>query len=117
MVWSSSNSRIATVEAGKVTGLTQGTVNITAKVGEKTAIATVTVSAEPFPVLTLSQETIELIVNGTGITVVPEVRYDGKVVTAEFTWEVKDPSVAKVTNGLIEPLAIGETEVLVSTTL
>ena len=114
--WSSSNAQVATVLNGTVTGVSQGTTTITATVADKTATATVVVSAEPFPVLTVSQEAVELLFGGDGITVTPEVKLDGSIVTATFVWTVADPSIAKVTNGLIEPLAIGETTVKVSAT-
>ena len=102
---------------GKVTAVAQGVATITAKVDDKTAKATVNVSSLPFPVLTVSQGTVELIVGGSGITVIPTLKYDGVVVVEPvYTWTVKDDTIAKVTNGLIEPLSAGETEVTVSTT-
>ena len=116
VVWSSSNEQVATVDNGVVTGVTQGTATITAAIDDVKATATVVVSAEPFPVLTISQNTVELLLGGEGILVTSEVTYDGQVVTTEFTWTVTDANIATVTDGLIEPLAIGETEVLVSTT-
>lgn len=48
ITWSSSDDKIATVEAGKVTGVAEGTATITAttKEGGKTATSTVTVSKD-----------------------------------------------------------------------
>ena len=49
--WSSSNPAIATVQAGRVTGVAPGSVTITAKKGQQRATATVTVqAAAPAPV-------------------------------------------------------------------
>lgn len=45
--WSSSNSKVATVKNGKVTGIKAGTAKITAKAGGKRAVCTVTVKANP----------------------------------------------------------------------
>lgn len=117
--WDSSNKQIATVTAiapgsATVTAIAPGSTTVTASVDDKVASATIHVSAEMFPVLTISQDTVELVMGGEGITVVPEVKVGGEVKTFDFTWSVKDPLIAKVTNGLIEPLAIGETEVKVS---
>jgi hypothetical protein len=44
ITWASSDSAVATVENGKVTAVAAGTTTITAKVGEKTATCTVTVT-------------------------------------------------------------------------
>ena len=48
ITWSSSDEKVATVDAGKVTGVTEGTATITAttKDGNKTATCAVTVSNE-----------------------------------------------------------------------
>ena len=44
VTWTSSNTRIAKVDGGKVTAVAQGTATITAKAGDKTATCTVTVN-------------------------------------------------------------------------
>ena len=44
VIWSTSNSKVATVTNGKVTAVAEGTATITAKVGSKTATCKVTVT-------------------------------------------------------------------------
>jgi hypothetical protein len=114
--WTSSNEQVATVNNGVVSALSNGISTITATVEGKTATATITVSTKPFPVLSLSQDNVELIVGGNGITVLPTLSYDGNSVAVEFTWESKDLSVATVLDGLIEGVSAGQTEVTVSAT-
>lgn len=116
ITWQSSNATVASVENGKVTALASGSATITAKVGEKTATASVTVTDNPFPVLSVSQSTVELAIGSEGINVTADVKVDGALVTVDFTWHTEDASVATVTNGLIEPVGVGSTEVKVSAT-
>ena len=58
ITWSSSDEKVATVDGGKVTGVAEGTVTITAttKSGDKTATCTVTVSEDAPEVL---EDTLE----------------------------------------------------------
>lgn len=116
VTWSSSNNQVVTVVDGKATAVSKGTATITAMVGEKSAKATINVSEVPFPVLSVSQEKVELIIGGAGVTVTPTLKFDGKVVSGTYTWTVEDDKVARVTNGLVEAVGSGQTRVTVSTT-
>ncbi len=87
VVWSSSDSKVATVVNGKVTAKKAGTAKITAKVGNKTATCTVTVISLSKTKLTLGvKEKLTLKVNGT---------------KKKVTWTTSNKKVATVTNGKI----------------
>lgn len=116
LTWTSSNETIVTVTDAKITAIKAGTAEVTATLGEKSAKVTVTVVNAPFPVLTVSQDQVELIKGNDGITVVPTLKLDGSEVTATYTWVVDDDNVATVVDGLITAVNPGETTVTVSTT-
>lgn len=63
VTWSSSNSGVATVVNGKVTALKEGSATITAKAGNKTATAYVTVKTQNY--LTLANSNVSLNVDDT----------------------------------------------------
>lgn len=87
VVWSSSDSKVATVVNGKVTAKKAGTAKITAKVGNKTATCTVTVISLSKTKLTLGvKEKLTLKVNGT---------------KKKVTWTTSNKKVATVKNGKI----------------
>ncbi len=103
--WSSSDDSIATVADGVVTGVKPGTATITAKIGELTAVCTVSVKTVPIEgvALDLSEATIE--VDGTvtlAATVSPENATDKTV-----TWSSSDESVATVADGVVTGVKAG----------
>ena len=115
--WASSNEDVVTVDDGVLEAISTGTATVTASIGEISASATITVESNPFPVLTVSQDEVELVIGTDGITVVPTLTYEDETVTATYSWSVEDDAVATVSNqGLIEAVGVGETVVTVSTT-
>ena len=85
--WTSSDPKIATVANGKVTGKKAGTAKITAAVGNKSAVCTVSVVSLSKTKATLGvKEKLSLKVNGT---------------TKKVTWKTSNKKVATVKNGKI----------------
>jgi len=87
VVWSSSNSSIATVDnAGKVTAVKAGTTTITAKTStNKTATCAVTVNA------------VEFVLNKTSLTL-SEGEIETLTATGAVTWSSSNNSIARVDN-------------------
>lgn len=110
ITWESSDSTIAKVENGKVTGLKAGTATITAKssvagVSDKTCAVTVTevplnsiaLNKTDFELNRFKSETLSVIYNPNNTT-------DSK----DVTWTSSDPSIVKVENGKVTALKLGE---------
>ena len=117
--WTSSNTDVATVANGVVTGIAAGTATITAKTidGGKTASCEVTVSSTHVPVkvtgVKLSSNSITLDINESKAltaTVSPD-NADNKGVT----WKSSNPSVATVSNGVVKAVAAGTATITVTT--
>ncbi len=111
VVWSSSNSGVASVtEDGTVTAIAAGEAVVTASAGEKKADCKVTVTV-PVTGITLDKEELALTIGGESVkltaTVAPENATDKSV-----TWASEDPSVATVAeDGTVTPVAAGTTKV------
>lgn len=110
--WSSSNSSIATVQNGLVTGISAGecTVSATTDNGLSATASILVKGKEILPqFVKLSSESLEMEVRETSsltVNVLPENA------TTILTWNTTDTEVATVDNGLIT--AIGEGECVVS---
>ena len=105
VTWSSSDTSIATVDGGTVTGVKAGTATITAKSGDKTATCTVTVKTIPVEGIALDQSEAIIEVNSTvplTATVSPENATDKTV-----TWSSSDESVATVVDGVVTGVKAG----------
>ena len=109
VTWSSSNPTKATVDqSGKITAIAEGTVNITAKAGDKTATCTVTVMKVNIPVesLTLDKYYLELI-EGETATITATVKPDNAT-DKTVTWSSNKTAVATVdANGKVTAVAEG----------
>lgn len=107
--WTSSNTKVASVRRGVVTGEGEGTATITATTDSgATATCEVTVLTRT---LTISQEsaTIDIAENNTlQLTATSSVEGD------KFTWASTDPSVATVDGGLVTAVDIGTTTITAS---
>ena len=117
VVWSSSNTSVATVNSsGKVTAVGNGTATITAKstTGNKTATCKVTVTTSPTGVSITNKKQLALDVNGTyqcNVSVTPNDASNKSVV-----WSSSDSSVAKVSSsGKITALKTGVATITVKT--
>lgn len=105
VTWTSSNSSIASVSAGKVTAKAPGTATITAKVGNKTATCKITVKA-PITSLSLSKTAVTVEIGktaGLSVSFAPANTTDSKTVT----WTSSNTKVATVSNGTIKGVAAG----------
>lgn len=115
--WSSSNSKIASVNTlGKVSALKPGSATITAAATDGSGVkatCTVTVSAKPVSVsrVTLDKSEISLNVNSSyrlQATVLPANATD-----PTLTWRIDNPAIASVnTVGTVKGLAAGQTVVI-----
>lgn len=111
--WSSSDSSVATVSSGCVTGISGGTATITAKYGIETATVTVHVETPdiPAPVITheLSVTAGTTVFTGGGsttatvryITYINGIQSQSEDVTSSASWSSDDTSVATVSGGSI----------------
>ena len=113
--WSSSNSNIATVENGVVTGVAVGTATITATTvnGNFTATCEVTVENIAVTGISLSElsKTIKVDENFTlTATVLPANAFNKNI-----TWTSSNTTVATVENGLVKGLTAGTTTITATT--
>lgn len=107
LTWASSDTNVATVSNGTVTPVGAGTCNITATAGTVTATCAVTVDFVEVESVTVSEETLALVVGGaTGdldATVLPVNASDPDV-----AWTSSDELVATVdTDGVVTAVAAG----------
>lgn len=108
VIWESSDEKVATVNAGTVTFIGEGTAEITATAGDVSAVCKVTVKAKPVAVenVTLDKTSEELTVGGTltlNATVSPDNATDKTV-----TWTSSANSVATVKDGVVTAVKAGK---------
>lgn len=107
VIWESSDEKVATVNAGSVTFVGEGTATITATAGGQSATCKVTVKAKVIAVekVTLDKTSAELTVGDTATlkaTVTPDDATDKTV-----TWTSSDESVATVKDGVVTAVKAG----------
>jgi formylglycine-generating enzyme required for sulfatase activity len=113
VTWSSSNTKVATVKGGEVTGVADGIVIITATVKNgRTATCLVFVGTGVESVkLNITAITLRVGTTGTlTATVLPE-----NALSKNVTWSSDKPSVATVTDGTITAVALGNATITVTT--
>lgn len=114
ITWTSSDSRIATVSNGKITGVKKGSAVITAKAGEKTAQCTITVKDK-----TVSVTSIELN-NSTMTLPVGDVRYiiatvfPSNASDVSLNWKSSNTRIATVDDGQVKAVSEGNAIISVS---
>lgn len=110
--WSTSNSKVATVEDGVVTAEGSGTATITAKAGGKSAKCVVTVYA-PLTGIELDREKAELY---RGEVLKLEARYTPANTTdsTDLVWKSSNEKVAAVKNGLVTGVGSGTADITVT---
>ena len=117
VIWSSSNSSVATVNGGVVTAIKAGTATITVKTdeGAKTATCSVTVFAKEIPVtiVSLDQTTVEL-TEGDEFTLTAIVKPDNAT-NKDVSWSSSNESVASVVDGRVTALKAGSAIITVRT--
>lgn len=110
--WSSANDKVATVDAnGKVTAVSSGSVVITAKSKDqgKTATCVVTVTAKN-PSIILDKEKYTVLKNEKIDFGVSIIDTDIK----EYDIKIADENIAKIQDGKIVGVSIGETKITVT---
>ena len=117
VTWSSSDEDIAKVdENGVVTALKEGEVTITAKVGNKTAEKTITVTEYHLKSIDLSESETKLNVNGEydiSVTLNPDNCTDD----LHYQWKVSDESIISLSsNGVYKALKEGKATITVRVT-
>lgn len=107
VTWTSSDATKATVANGKVTAVAAGTVTITAKVGDKTAVCTITI----YPIETYTNNVNTLTLDKTNLNLaIGEVYTLTATVSpanATVTWTSSDITKATVYHGKITAMATG----------
>src|SRR5690606_16063559 len=108
--WTSSNTAVATVNgSGVVRGVATGKTTVTARAGNRSASASVTVSATPVGSVTVSPAQAS-VPAGTTVQLTAEVKdAEGNVLDDRaVTWSSSDTTVATVsTSGLVTGVAAG----------
>ena len=118
VIWSSSNTAVATVTDGKVTAVKAGTViiNVATEDGGKTAGCEITVKDKIIPVTSVSLDKTSLeMVEGGELTLVATVNPDNAT-DKSVSWTSSDASVASVVNGKVTALKAGTATITVTTT-
>lgn len=108
IIWESSDEKVATVNAGSVTFVGEGTAEIIVTAGDVSAACKVTVKAKTVAVekVTLDKTSAELTVGGTAAlkaTVTPDNATDKTVI-----WTSSDESVATVKDGTVTAVKAGK---------
>src|SRR5262245_2635158 len=110
MTWSTSNSLIASVAAGLVTGLAAGTAQIAATVEGKSDTATVTVIDTAVASVTVVPDVAYVAVDGNYQLSAILKDAGGSVLTGrEVTWSSSNPALATVSaSGMAHGIALGD---------
>ncbi|CAM3614814.1 Ig-like domain-containing protein [Erysipelothrix anatis] len=110
IVWSSTNSAVATVENGTVTGHSIGETIISASIGDQVASVKVNVVV-PLESITFNPESLSIIEGNSkdlpGLIYVP---YDTST-KRHVEYSVKDPSIVQIEESMIVGLNVGKTTI------
>ncbi len=107
--WTSSNSSVATVDNGIVTGISVGTATITATIDGKPATALITVQLPPVASITITPATKTLTVGASFQLVVTVKDANGNPLSGRtVTWTTSDATKVTVSStGLVTGVALG----------
>jgi len=114
VIWESSDTAIATVKDGVVTGVKAGTADITAEAGSKKAVCKVTVTADT-PIITPPVEVTGITLDKTNASIGIGKTFTLKATVAPanaanktVVWSSSNPKVATVTNaGVVKGIKAG----------
>jgi len=110
VVWSSTNTAVATVSGGQVTALAAGECDIVAACLDKQALCHVTV-LDPISV-TLDQTSVT-IEQTQQVTLTATVSPEGAT-GQSVTWSTTDALIATVNNGVVTGVGLGECDIIAS---
>lgn len=116
IIWKSSNEKVATVQNGKVTAITEGSTIITASINGKSSTCRVTVSSDYVPVtgISLNKSSLNILV-GTTETLVKSIS-PSNATNQEVTWHSSNTDVATVnSSGQITAKKVGTTTITITT--
>ncbi len=115
VAWSSSNSAVATVANGVVTGVSAGTATITVTTadGNKTATCDVTVEAIAVTGVTLNKTTAKITIGSTETLVATVAPADAT--NKNVSWSSSNSAVATVANGVVTGVSAGIATITVTT--
>lgn len=107
IVWTSSNEKVATVQNGKITAITEGTTIVTASINGLKSTCKVTVSKNYVPVtgISLNNSAMSILIGSQetiGFTVSPS-----NATNKDITWTSSDTSIVTVENGKLTAKKIG----------
>ncbi|OPH59469.1 hypothetical protein BC351_21225 [Paenibacillus ferrarius] len=111
VIWTSSNVKAATVEAGKVKAVASGESTLSAQLDSKTI--TLTVQVDMANDLTANVTNLVFDLNETRSIVLTAVDSDGasRTVTNEAEWKTSNSAIATVTKGVVTPVSRGKTTI------
>ncbi|MCX6307858.1 MAG: Ig-like domain-containing protein, partial [Bacteroidia bacterium] len=112
--WSSSDSTVASVVDGVITGVSVGTAQIVATVGSYTATCDVTISAAVTSI-TLNKTSVRLKVDSIQLLMPTLLPVQPEAVVGAISWTSTNPLVATVTsNGKITAVSLGTATIVAS---
>ena len=117
VIWTSSNSSVASVKEGVVTALKAGKATVTAKSddGGKTATCEVTVNAKVYPVTSVSlNKSTATLTEGETLTLTATVN-PSNATNKNVSWKSSNTSVATVSNGKVTAVKAGSATITVTT--
>ena len=114
IIWTSSNEKVATVDNGKITALSEGTTIITASINGNKSTCTVVVSKNYIAAtgISLNLSKINMLVGDVknlSATISPE-----NATNKDITWTSSNPKVATIDNGKITAKSLGTTIITAS---
>jgi alpha-tubulin suppressor-like RCC1 family protein len=114
--WSSDNTNVATVDqAGLVSGVAVGSVAITARTGDQSAVASLQVIEIPVASLGLPPSPVALVLGDSAALSATPRDAGGRALRREVRWLARDEEVATLTvQGLLRTRGPGETQLLAS---
>ena len=113
VAWTSSNTQIATVSSGDITGVGLGTATITATVDQKAATATVNVTTRPVATVEVTPTPLWVKIGATKtLTVTLKDGLGNILVGPQVTFASLDQNKATVTNGgVVTGVALGQVQI------
>ena len=116
VTWSSSDTSVATVKGGTVTGISAGTVTITAKTEDESVFSSVDISVtEKSGVITgVSISGAKELTIGESVTLTAKVEGEGEY-SKQVTWTSSDAAVATVSEGVVTAVGAGSTTIMAKT--